>query len=409
VTDKADSRELDPRLDHVIQELEATGAPVELLDSAWRLVWISDELRGLIDAESDEQLGYGEHILMRYQSPQWRALATEETAARLFQRNVPYMVHDTPGGIDTLRSFLNEEVAALVAEVEPVPTPPWWSFEMDLIQPDMPPVRVWCHSTRLHDRDGECFGILRLYSPGLRAGVLALVARGDEALFERMARAVEPAPRPAAILFADLEASGALSRRLPSAAYFSLLRAITTAVDRVVIDCGGIVGKHAGDGMTAFFLSDDCGSDSAAARAAIEAARKLSEAAADAAQHLADEGPPLEADECLINIGVHWGPSLYLGQIVTGGRLEVTALGDEVNECARVQEAARKGQVLASKPLVERLSDEDADALQLERTRLRYTTVAELPDASEKAVRDAGALAVVDVHPRSDRRGDEGA
>jgi hypothetical protein len=102
---------------------------------------------------------------------------------------------------------------------------------MDFVQPDMTPARVWCHSARLHDRDGECFGIVRLYATGLRARVLALVARGDETLFERMARAVEPAPRAAAVLFADLEASGLLSRRLSSAAYFALLRRIATAVD----------------------------------------------------------------------------------------------------------------------------------------------------------------------------------
>ena len=399
-------RPVDPRLTEVIHELEATGAPVELLDDEWRLVWVSDELKGLIGEEDDARLGYGRHILERYQSPEWRSLVTDETALRAFARNVPYMAHDLQGGKDALREILEGDVATALDEIEPQPTPSWWSFEMDLVQSDMPPARVWCHSARLHDRDGECFAIVRLYAVGLRARILALVARGDEALFERMARAVEPAPRPAAVLFADLEASGVLSRRLPSGAYFSLLRAITTAIDQAVIECGGIVGKHAGDGVTAFFLSDECGSDSAAARAAIEAARKLSETAAEAAQALADEGPALEDDECLLNIGVHWGPSLYIGQVVTGGRLEITALGDEVNECARIQQSAREGQVLASKPLIERLADEDADALELERNRLRYTTVADLPNASEKAVRDAGALAVVDVREEARREDD---
>jgi hypothetical protein len=208
-------RPSDARLVQVIEELEATGAPVELLDSEWRLVWVSDELRGLLD-QDDDQLGFGEHILERYQSPEWRSLVTDETAMRAFARNVPYMAHDTPGGKDALRGMLDADVAAIIEDVEPVPTPPFWSFAMDLVQPDMPPARIWCHSARLHDRDGRCFGILRLYATGLRARILALVARGDETLFERMARAVEPAPRPAAVLFADLEASGVLSKRLPS-------------------------------------------------------------------------------------------------------------------------------------------------------------------------------------------------
>ena len=60
-------------------------------------------------------------------------------------------------------------------------------------------------------------------------------------------------------------------------------------------------------------------------------------------------------DELRINAGVHWGGALYLGQIVTGGRLEATALGDEVNEAARIQQSARDGALLAYMPLVERL------------------------------------------------------
>ncbi len=58
----------------------------------------------------------------------------------------------------------------------------------------------------------------------------------------------------------------------------------------------------------------------------------------------------------MMNVGAHWGPALYMGQIVTGGRLEVTALGDEVNEAARVQQSARDGEILATKSLVEQLA-----------------------------------------------------
>jgi hypothetical protein len=43
----------------------------------------------------------------------------------------------------------------------------------------------------------------------------------------------------------------------------------------------------------------------------------------------------------------HWGGALYLGQIVTGGRLEITALSDEVNECARIRQTAPNGSLLA--------------------------------------------------------------
>ncbi len=208
-------------------------------------------------------------------------------------------------------------------------------------------------------------------------------------MFERMSRLVEPGRRQAAILFADLQSSGTLSRRLSSAGYFGLIRALTTAIDDVVGEFGGIVGKHAGDGVTAFFLSEDVGSPSRAARGAIEAARGIATTAALAATGSGVEGSPVRPDDVVMNVGLHWGGALYMGQVVTGGRLEVTALGDEVNEAARLQQSAREGTVLVSKALLERLEKADAAALGIEPDRILYRTVAELPGVDEKSIRDA--------------------
>ncbi len=110
---------------------------------------------------------------------------------------------------------------------------------------------------RLNDDEGRFLGILWQHRLALPDSLLALLARGDERLFERMSRVSEPARRPAAILFADLEASGALSRRLPSRGYFELIRDLTDLIDSSVVDFDGIVGKHAGDGGSALFLAED--------------------------------------------------------------------------------------------------------------------------------------------------------
>jgi class 3 adenylate cyclase len=83
-----------------------------------------------------------------------------------------------------------------------------------------------------------------------------------------------------------------------------------------------------------------------------------------------------------------------MGQLVTGGRLEVTALGDEVNECARIQTAARDGQVLASKALLEHLDNEDARSLRVNPDMMLYRTISEIPGAPEKSVKDAGGVPV---------------
>jgi hypothetical protein len=86
-----------------------------------------------------------------------------------------------------------------------------------------------------------------------------------------------------------------------------------------------------------------------------------------------------------------------MGQVVTGGRLEVTALGDEVNECARIQQSARDGAVLASKPLIERLVDGDARRVGIDPQEVVYCTLAELPGVDAKVVRDAGTLPVTEL------------
>ncbi len=98
-----------------------------------------------------------------------------------------------------------------------------------------------------------------------------------------------------------------------------------------------------------------------------------------------------------MRFGLHWGATLYVGQIATSGRAEVTALGDEVNEGARIEACATGGRTLASKPLLERLGAEHAAALDLDPHQITYTPLADVPTATDKARRDAPAIAVCEV------------
>src|SRR4051812_33683874 len=343
----------------------------------------------------DEALGVGKHVLQARECDAWRAVTVRDNYLDVMREVAPNLLADGA----PLPDELPDDVRAIFDGAEASEPLIVWSSELAFAQPELPPTWISFVSMRLRDGDGATLGTVFLYGPDLPAPVLALVARGDRGMFERMAAVLEPARRPAAILFADIEASGRLSRHLPTAVYFELVREITTAVDDVVIARSGLVGKHAGDGVTAFFIAEQLDSDSGAARAAIEAGRATCDAAGGAAERVRDRGLPLEPDEVMINVGMHWGAGLYVGQVVTGGRLEVTALGDEVNEAARIEQTAKEGAVLASKALIERLEDGDADALGLDPAALTYRSVDELPEASEKAVRDAGTIAVTDVRP----------
>ena len=191
---------------------------------------------------------------------------------------------------------------------------------------------------------------------------------------------------------ADLEASSPLARRLSTAQYFAFGRRLVRSADQCIIDHGGLVGRHAGDGIVAFFLAETAGSESAAARACIETARALRAALVD----LTDRSGLRQSDVSL-RFGLHWGATLYVGRITTVGRSEVTALGDEVNEAARIEACATGGRTIASKPLVERLDDADAQALEIDSDHATYTLLADLDTATDKARRDAPTIAVCDV------------
>jgi class 3 adenylate cyclase len=198
--------------------------------------------------------------------------------------------------------------------------------------------------------------------------------------------------RPAAILFADLAGSSGLARRLSTANYFRFGRRLAWTADQCVVDAGGLVGRHVGDGVVAFFLSETAGSESAAARACIEASRALREAVAEVATR-----SELEPEDVVLRFGLHWGANLYVGNISTAGRSEVTALGDEVNEAARIEACASGGRALASKNLIERLDPEDAAALDLDPDHVTYTALGDLETATEKARRDAPTIPVCEV------------
>ena len=98
-----------------------------------------------------------------------------------------------------------------------------------------------------------------------------------------------------------------------------------------------------------------------------------------------------------LRFGLHWGSTLYVGNIATGGRNEVTALGDEVNEGARIESCAAGGRTLASKALIERLDVTDATALGIDLELITYTMLSDLATATDKARRDAPAIAVCEV------------
>jgi class 3 adenylate cyclase len=387
------SDRVDPRLAQWITALGPDRWAAMVLDARNQLAWVSDELAGFLGERDAGKLGIGRHVVEALLSPTWRNTMTEESQIEIFSDAMPFLMDDlSPEMIATLP----EPFDSLIATVVPRPQPPVWASSFLYVKDDLPPYRVQIIIFLMRDENGARIGTVGVTNQGIRPTLLAMLARGDEEMYERMSRLVTPGRHAAAILFADLESSGELSRQLPTSKYFEVVRDLTTAFDDVVAEECGIVGKHVGDGMTAFFLTEDVGSPSGAAAAAIRTARGLQQAAAQAGEQLLADGLTPTALPSF-NVGLHWGPSLYLGQLVPGGRLDVTALGDEVNECARIEESAKCGKLFASKQLVELLDSTDAKALELDPGLLSYRPLASISEASAKALRDAATLAITEV------------
>lgn len=382
------TEQADQLLRDVVCELEATRSACFVLNADLTLTWASPELHAIMRA-TPEELGCGQHIFKAIALPAWSRRVTAESLARAGERLLPYALAHAEG---TGQSMLAEIASSADrAGVQAAAPPAMWTGTLDHVDEAGNLVPGRYSVTMLGHPEAGWIGVAVVIGSPLRATVLDLLTRGDEELFERIASLATPRQEPAAVLFVDLEESTALSKRLSTPAYFTLISRLLSAVDAEIARHDGVVGKHAGDGATAFFRASDAGGASKAARNAIETAFALQALVADIGQD-----PPLR-----LNVGLHFAPRLYLGQLITSGRLEVTALGDEVNETARLQESSRGGTVLATKLLVEQLDPQDAEALGLRPETALYTALGDWPTSTEKARRDAAAVPVTELRPAS--------
>lgn len=132
------------------------------------------------------------------------------------------------------------------------------------------------------------------------------------------------------ILFADLRSFTQFSeKKLPYDVVFVLNRYFAH-MGEAVEAAGGHLDKFIGDGVMALFGATS--DPKSGARAALEAARKMSQKLADLNAQLSDE-----LDEPLrIGIGIHAGPAI-IGEMGYGTAFGLTAIGDSVNTASRLE------------------------------------------------------------------------
>lgn len=389
----------DPDLAMVAKVVRDTGQWAWIVDSHWQCVYVTDELRRSNGA--DERLmpvALGEHLFGTEAvsaAEKWVVGTNSVELYRSFFAGLVGMVlADTPGGREELKSLVDPHFSDLVDAA--IPTDEIAVSFLQYGSGVTEALEFQNFAMQVFRPAGERAGTVLISKPSAGMDIIATTLfNRDLRHLDAMRRIRRAARRPSAVLFSDLEGSTSLAKRLPTGSYFTLGRRLVRAADRCIIDAGGVVGRHIGDGVVAFFPEELCGSETAAAGACIRAAQAVKRAIAQVA-----EKSELQTGDLRMRFGLHWGSAIYLGGITTGARDEVTALGDDVNVAARIEACATGGLTLASKDLIERLTLDDAVEFGLEPNRMTYTMLGDLATANQKARQDAPAIAVCDIGTR---------
>ena len=141
-----------------------------------------------------------------------------------------------------------------------------------------------------------------------------------------------------AVLFADIRGSTALGERVQTADFAELLNRFYATATDVLLRHDGLIDKLIGDEAMALFIPGVAGRDyrRRSVAAALELLREVG--------YGSEAGPWLD-----IGVGLNAGVA-YVGN-VGSAVVDFTALGDPVNVAARLQSAARPGQLVVAADL----------------------------------------------------------
>jgi len=143
------------------------------------------------------------------------------------------------------------------------------------------------------------------------------------------------------LLFVDLSGSTAMAEWMEAEHYAAMLAGLRTLYERIVPHHGGVIARIQGDGMLAVFGHPEVREDDG--RRATEAALELHAAVRD----IVPPGPkPADFAGLALHSGIHAGIVLVNEGDQMRGRFEL--LGNAPNIAARLSEAARRDEIIAS-------------------------------------------------------------
>jgi adenylate cyclase len=169
-------------------------------------------------------------------------------------------------------------------------------------------------------------------------------------------RTTEGERRPVTVLFADLSGFTALSEALDIEETAALVDRCLRAMAESIYRYQGTVDKYIGDAVMALFGAPVAHEDDPerAIRAALDMRERIAAIRAELGQHadgMAASRTPGTATEPVLSlhVGINTGVVLA-GPVGSDRRREYTVLGDAVNVAARLETAARNGEVIVGEP-----------------------------------------------------------
>ncbi len=130
----------------MIEQLEHTGLAATVFDHEWRMRWVSEEQKLLLNEWDEEALGYGRRLPETLAAPVWRRALVPEDVMRWAADMLSWVIADAEGGvqevIDSLSPDLSEDERAAIAgalpNLEPGGPQPLWVSSVRYVQGDLP-------------------------------------------------------------------------------------------------------------------------------------------------------------------------------------------------------------------------------------------------------------------------------
>lgn len=274
----------------------------------------------------------------------------------------------------------------------------------------------------LHDRvrlgDEDTGTWLNLYATFFREGVLIIQAPGKtpaedlldllsrrDALIRDLLKNRTPVLTPVCVLVADLQESMRLCAELPPEEYFELINQVWRTLEPIFRKHHGTQGKHAGDGVVAYFFPQP---DSEYILNAINCADEIRRR-----MHEISKEWQLRKGwftELYLNIGLNEGQE-WFGTYHAGMQLELVVLGDTVNHAARLSDHSRFGGIWATKQMMEKLPSDtrrrfvygvkretgEGREIFVPRTYAPISSLVDLGTERTGKLRDIATLAVTEI------------